>query len=520
MVPMTNHFSGSMLGSLTARLADIDPDLTQSLSDEEREHAQRLSLRVLEVGEEELHLAALLAHERAAGLIVVEGMVRHHLRIGERLAIRLLGAGEILACGDRPGSMLLSLSQWYTTGGTRLAVLGEEFLLAIRRWPRLYTAMQQRMAAQSERLAAQLVICQLPRVEDRLLAILWLLAESWGRVTPAGTTVPLALTHEALGALVGARRSTVTLALGELTSRGAIVHQDRGWLLLERPVELSGGIADRGAAAAGRWPVRMGPSRGRAARIFGGRAARHGSGAADAPSKRDRRGARAPRPCGTKPPGVAGAEEAHRAAAVSHAAAALGQEAASAAGAAAAASSISMITPDTAPSLLPRSGRQVTRHSNFLPRRLVAGSTSCSRLESPDRHARNGALSFSTGSPKSSAWRWRSSTSSGVSPHSSRAWPFQICTCWRRSSTVTAVPIVVRMVSRNRLSSLSSVVRCRSSSFMVSSSSLLECSSSFIVSSSSLVDWSSSLVVSSSSLVDWSSSLVVSSSSTVDWSSS
>jgi len=240
MVPMTNHFSGSMLGSLTARLADIDPDLTQSLSDEERELAQRLSLRVLEVGEEELHLAATLAHERAAGLIVVEGMVRHHLRIGERLAIRLLAAGEILACGDRPGSMLLSLSQWYTSGGTRLAVLGEEFLLAIRRWPRLYTAMQQRMAAQAERLAAQLVICQLPRVEDRLLAILWLLAESWGRVTPAGTTVPLALTHEALGALVGARRSTVTLALGELTSRGAIVHQDRGWLLLERPVELSG----------------------------------------------------------------------------------------------------------------------------------------------------------------------------------------------------------------------------------------------------------------------------------------
>ena len=35
--------------------------------------------------------------------------------------------------------------------------------------------------------------------------------------------------------MVGARRPTVTLALRELTERGAIVRQDRGWLLLEAP---------------------------------------------------------------------------------------------------------------------------------------------------------------------------------------------------------------------------------------------------------------------------------------------
>ena len=35
--------------------------------------------------------------------------------------------------------------------------------------------------------------------------------------------------------MVGARRPTVTLALGELADRGALVHQDLGWLLLERP---------------------------------------------------------------------------------------------------------------------------------------------------------------------------------------------------------------------------------------------------------------------------------------------
>jgi hypothetical protein len=96
-------------------------------------------------------------------------------------------------------------------------------------------ALQQRAAQQAERLATQLVVCQLPRVDQRLLALLWLIAESWGRVTPTGTVVPVRLTHETLGALIGARRPTVTLALRELTERGAIVRQSGGWLLFEDP---------------------------------------------------------------------------------------------------------------------------------------------------------------------------------------------------------------------------------------------------------------------------------------------
>jgi hypothetical protein len=67
--------------------------------------------------------------------------------------------------------------------------------------------------------------------------MLWLLAESWGKVTSAGTLLPLHFTHEALGAMVGARRPTVTLALGELADSGAVVQRDGGWLLLQPPVE-------------------------------------------------------------------------------------------------------------------------------------------------------------------------------------------------------------------------------------------------------------------------------------------
>ena len=69
--------------------------------------------------------------------------------------------------------------------------------------------------------------------------MLWLLAESWGHVTSSGVRLPVLLTHETLGALVGARRPTVTLALRNLVERGAIVHQYSGWLLLERPAPVA-----------------------------------------------------------------------------------------------------------------------------------------------------------------------------------------------------------------------------------------------------------------------------------------
>jgi hypothetical protein len=136
--------------------------------------------------------------------------------------------------------MLVTEASFRALPQTRLALLGPEVVFAIRRWPGLSSALQLRAAQQTDRLAVQLVICQLPRVDQRLLALFWLLAESWGRVTPAGTTLPLKLTHEALGALIGARRPTVTLALRELTERGAIVRQTEGWLLLEAPPEASG----------------------------------------------------------------------------------------------------------------------------------------------------------------------------------------------------------------------------------------------------------------------------------------
>jgi len=140
---------------------------------------------------------------------------------------------------NAPRSLLVFDTRCRAMMPTRLALLGRDMLLAIRRWPLISAGLQAHLGEQTERLTTQLMICQLPRVDERLLAIMWLLAESWGQVTPAGTLLPVALTHAALGGLIGARRPTVTLALGNLTASGRLRRQERGWLLMGSPEELS-----------------------------------------------------------------------------------------------------------------------------------------------------------------------------------------------------------------------------------------------------------------------------------------
>jgi hypothetical protein len=218
------------------RLLDADPDLGRLLSPDEFAAAGRLTVPVLTMDDDhDGDLAPYLERGAAFGLLVLEGIVFRQLVVGEQLGMRLLGPGDLLLSSGDPLPMLVGESRWRAVPGTRLVVLGRDFLLAARRWPELFTGLQLRWGQQLDRLMTQLVICQMPRVDQRVLALMWLLAESWGRVTPAGTTLPLGLTHDALGALVGARRPTVTLALRELTERGAILHQEEGWLLLEGP---------------------------------------------------------------------------------------------------------------------------------------------------------------------------------------------------------------------------------------------------------------------------------------------
>jgi CRP/FNR family transcriptional regulator, cyclic AMP receptor protein len=216
-------------------LLDARPDLAHLLTADEIVELKAVSLPVIEVERGPLEFDELLTVRRAFGATILDGVVSASLAIGEHAGIHLLGPGDLLFSTGDPWPLWLGESELRASSPVRLGCFGNELLTAAHRSVRLVQGLYVWIGDQLQRLTAQLVICQLPRVEDRVMAMLWLLAESWGHVTPNGVRLPLTLTHETLGALVGARRPTVTLALRKLTGEGALVAQDSGWLLVRPP---------------------------------------------------------------------------------------------------------------------------------------------------------------------------------------------------------------------------------------------------------------------------------------------
>jgi CRP-like cAMP-binding protein len=113
------------------------------------------------------------------------------------------------------------------------------------------SALMNRLVRRSRWLAFHLAVCHLPQLSVRLRVVLWYMADRWGRVTPDGVLLPLRLSHELLGGLVGATRSPVTRAVGRLRRAGELRRlPDATWLLTgERPTELPE-IHDRAAGVA------------------------------------------------------------------------------------------------------------------------------------------------------------------------------------------------------------------------------------------------------------------------------
>jgi CRP/FNR family transcriptional regulator, cyclic AMP receptor protein len=229
-----------MVSTRRVRFLDAKFELARRLSPDERAELAAVTLPVVEVAEGPLELRAILDAHKAFAVGVLGGLAVHVIQIGEQSGIQLLGPGDVLIQPNADPPSWVEDAAFRAPASMSLTLLGDDFLVAARRAPYLIPALYDCIADQMQRLGSQLVICQLPRVEQRVLAILWLLAETWGHVTPGGVRVPMALTHETLGGLIGARRPTVTLALGKLTEDGSVLRQESGWLLLEPPPEPAG----------------------------------------------------------------------------------------------------------------------------------------------------------------------------------------------------------------------------------------------------------------------------------------
>lgn len=181
-------------------------------------------------------LSALGLPPTAFALLVIKGVLTRQTRLSGRTMIELLLTGDVLSPWPSSATMSLAETRFTALTDVRLAVLDHAFLKAAAVWPGLMVAVHRRLDDQQHRLATHGAICQLPRVEQRVLAVMLLLAARTGIVTAHGTELSFALTHEALAQLTGSRRPTVSLAVKRLRERGYLERRNNGaWVILQVP---------------------------------------------------------------------------------------------------------------------------------------------------------------------------------------------------------------------------------------------------------------------------------------------
>jgi CRP/FNR family transcriptional regulator, cyclic AMP receptor protein len=223
-------------------LLELDPDLGLLLNDDDRLEAARRELRVavhtLDQGPWDADKLAS-ASPGHVGMLVLDGVLAREVLVSDTISTELLGPGDVV----RPwrvhdGSTLLRHRvRWSVVTRSRLALLDRRFGVEMARYPEIMVAVVDRVNERALRLAVTQAISQLNRVDRRLLALFWHLAERWGRMTSEGVALPMTLSHRMLGQLIGARRPTVSTALSQLAKEGEVVRRDDGtWLLTGAPV--------------------------------------------------------------------------------------------------------------------------------------------------------------------------------------------------------------------------------------------------------------------------------------------
>lgn len=187
----------------------------------------------------------------SAGFLVTAGVVVRETELAGTSCAELLATGDLLLTPGRERALLPDEPSWRALTPARVAVLDRRVLRTAGRLPAFAEALLARAAERAERLAVHQAIVQLPRVDLRVLALLWHLAERTGRVGPEGVILPLPLTHELVGRLIGARRPTVSLAVKQLVRRGHLARYADGWQLSSSMPDLAAELPPgQGAEAA------------------------------------------------------------------------------------------------------------------------------------------------------------------------------------------------------------------------------------------------------------------------------
>lgn len=233
----TRHDPGWQIGRETVAVLDVDPDAGRMLrADEAGAAGQRALARVatMPAGRRVGSWGPPDGGGEALGLLVVDGLVLREVDVGRSVAAELLGPPDLIRPWDSDGGLGAADVRWTLLGEVRFAILDEAFVRRAGAWPGLLAGLAARGISRAQTLAVSQAIGNLKRIDQRLLMLFWQLAERWGRVAREQILIDLPLTHEILSRLVGARRPSVTTALGILREQGLVVRRPDGVWALDR----------------------------------------------------------------------------------------------------------------------------------------------------------------------------------------------------------------------------------------------------------------------------------------------
>jgi hypothetical protein len=215
-------------------LLDLDDDIAREIEVRMRYSArQHATARLLDAETGACDLSSwFLAVGPGPGLLLADGLLAAETRVADRTVTELLGAGDLLQPPvEREDDMIGGGSSWRALHPTRLALLDGDFLERVRPWPQIAQAILRRAERRSSDLCLLRAISCQPKLEVRLVLLLWHLAARWGKVEPAGIRLSLPLTHRVLGQMVAAERPSISHALSRLAHAGIVTGTAGDWHL-------------------------------------------------------------------------------------------------------------------------------------------------------------------------------------------------------------------------------------------------------------------------------------------------